>query len=349
MKKTYLIVAIALVCFAVIQTAQAIETNCEKYGYILAGDYDIQNNIWGADTAQCITYTGGTSWYVSLSAHNQGTVASYPSIFKGCHWGTCTPSSGMPLTVAQCSSAPFNYSVSSTRPTGVYNVAAEAWLSPITDTIDGYDGGAEVMIVLDYHGQFYPGGRKVGNFNGYDVYLKKLPTWTFVIYVLSGRSSASGDMMDFIMDAVKRGYVKTSWYLHVMEAGFEIMKDGQGLSCNSFSFAVTPGTYTAPPIPAPGTTVPAAPSDLVLTALSPSIMSISWKDNSANEAGFYVYEKRGTGTPTTLIHTTGPNITLANSTGLGANTTYSYRVCAFNANGISAYTPVVSAKTKATW
>ena len=145
-----LIYLMAVMALFLGQTAQAAETNCDQYGTISAGDYIIQNNVWGASTAQCITYSGGTSWTVSTSAHNQGSVAAYPSIFRGCHWGNCTPNSGMPILVSNCSSANFSYSVSSTRPSGTYNIAAEAWLSPNTDTSGGYSGGAELMIWLDY-------------------------------------------------------------------------------------------------------------------------------------------------------------------------------------------------------
>jgi hypothetical protein len=219
---------------------------CEKYGAISVngGEYIIQNNVWGADTRQCIVSNGGTHFRVSVSEHNQGSVASYPSVFKGCHWGDCTENKGGgPVRVRDCSSAPFSFSVSSYRPSGDYNVAAEAWLNPSTDCSNGYDGGAEIMIVLDYHGMS-PAGSKVGTFNGHDVYHTNIG-WNFVTYVRTGRSSANGDMMDFINDAVSRGYVDRSWYIHVMEAGFEIMSGGQGLECNSFSFSMNSGGSTS--------------------------------------------------------------------------------------------------------
>jgi len=214
---------------------------CEKYGTISVsgGEYTIQNCVWGADTRQCVETTSGTGFRVSVSEHNQGSVAGYPSVFKGCHWGDCTNNSGMPVRVRDVSSAPFSFSVSSYRPSGDYNVAAEAWLSPNQSSDDGYNGGAEVMIVLDVRNMGYSGSQ-VGTFMGHDVYFAEIG-WNFVTYVSTGRSSASGDMMDFINDAISRGYVDPSWYLHVMEAGFEIMSGGQGLECNSFSFSVSGG------------------------------------------------------------------------------------------------------------
>jgi hypothetical protein len=220
--------------------ALAQET-CEKYGTVSVsgGEYMLANNVWGADTRQCIRSTGGTGFTVSVSEHNQGSVAAYPSIWKGCHWGECTSGSGLPKRLSEVGSASFNFSVSSTRPSGDYNVAAECWLSPNQDSSDGYNGGAEIMIVLDYQ-NMYPAGSQIGTFNGHAVYYASVG-WNFVTYVLTGRNSASGNMMDFINDAMSRGYVEQSWYLHDMEAGFEIMRGGQGLTCNSFSFSVGGG------------------------------------------------------------------------------------------------------------
>ncbi|MBN2534035.1 MAG: hypothetical protein JXB88_14190 [Spirochaetales bacterium] len=239
-KVIFNVVIIALLAaFAV----QAQET-CEKYGIIevSGGQYMLANNVWGADTRQCIRSTGSTGFTVSVSEHNQGSVAAYPSIWKGCHWGDCTVNSGMPVRVSSAGSATFSYSVSSSRPSGDYNVAAECWLSASSDSSDGYNGGAEIMVVLDYR-NMYPAGSQIGTFNGHDVYYASVG-WNFLTYVKTGRSSASGNMMDFINDAVSRGYVDRSWYLHDMEAGFEIMKGGQGLTCNSFSFSVGGGGPT---------------------------------------------------------------------------------------------------------
>jgi len=99
------------------------------------------------------------------------------------------------------------------------------------------------MIVLDVQNMGWS-GNQVGTFNGHDVYYHQ-GNWNFVQYILLGRSSASGDMMDFINDAISRGYVDPSWYLHDMEAGFEIMRGGQGLECNGFSFSVSGGGTTS--------------------------------------------------------------------------------------------------------
>jgi hypothetical protein len=252
MKKNYVLI----ICLAFIVMAGTViaQETCEKYGIIevSGGEYKLANNVWGADTQQCIRLTGGTGFTVSVSEHNQGSVAAYPSIWKGCHWGDCTSNSGMPVRVSSVGSAPMSFSVSSARPDGDYNVAAEAWLSPNSDSSDGYNGGAEIMIVLDYHGM-YPAGSQVGTFNGHDVYYSDVG-WNFVTYVRTGRNSVNVNMMDFINDAISRGYANRSWYIHAMEAGFELMRGGQGLTCNSFSFSVGGGGGSTTTSSQPATT-----------------------------------------------------------------------------------------------
>src|SRR3954469_4264295 len=60
------------------------------------GEYIAQNNVWGATTPQCVS-VDGTSFTVDSSGHanaTNGAPASYPSLFKGCHWGLCTYGSG---------------------------------------------------------------------------------------------------------------------------------------------------------------------------------------------------------------------------------------------------------------
>ncbi|MBN2532816.1 MAG: hypothetical protein JXB88_07995 [Spirochaetales bacterium] len=257
MKKKQLKFLIGILSLMILFTGQAAFTQeiCGKYDTVSVnnGEYIVQNNVWGADTRQCIQ-VNGTGFTVSVSEHNQGSVASYPSIYKGCHWGNCTDNSGLPMQVNQVAGASFSYTISSNRPSGTYNVSAEAWLSASSDSTLGYDGGAEIMIWLDNSGM-YPAGSQIGTFNGHDVYYSDIG-WNFLTYVQTGRDSASGDIMDFIYDAMNRGYVQSNWYLHVFEAGFELMVGGAGLAAESFSFSVNGGDYTPGPTDPPVTPDP---------------------------------------------------------------------------------------------
>ena len=90
--------------------------------------------------------------------------------------------------------------------------------------------------------------------------------------------------------------------------------------------------------------VPSAPTGLSATAISSSQINLSWSD-VANETGFKIERKTGSGGTYAQIGTTGANVTTYNDTGLTAGTTYFYRVRATNASGDSSYSNETSATT----
>jgi hypothetical protein len=71
---------------------------------------------------------------------------------------------------------------------------------------------------------------------------------------------------------------------------------------------------------------------------------MSWTDNSANEQGFYI--ERLNGGVWTRIGTVGANVTAFTNTGLARKTAYTYRVQAYNVDGVSAYTASATGTTK---
>lgn len=92
--------------------------------------------------------------------------------------------------------------------------------------------------------------------------------------------------------------------------------------------------------------LPAAPTNLVATVVSKSQINLSWQDNASNETGYRVERCKGsTCTNFTVIATLGPDATSFANTGLSKNTTYSYRVVAYNASGSSGYSNVARATT----
>ena len=95
----------------------------------------------------------------------------------------------------------------------------------------------------------------------------------------------------------------------------------------------------------PGT-LPAAPTNLVATAISKTQINLAWTDNSANEDGFKIERCSGASCANfSQIATVSGNIKNFSNTGLKRNTTYRYRVRAFNASGNSAYSNIAGAKT----
>jgi len=92
---------------------------------------------------------------------------------------------------------------------------------------------------------------------------------------------------------------------------------------------------------------PAAPSDLTATAIGPNRIALGWTDNSGNEDGFKIERKEGdTGSWQEIVQV-GANSTTYLDTGLQPDTTYYYRVRAFNATGDSDYSNEASATTQA--
>ncbi len=93
----------------------------------------------------------------------------------------------------------------------------------------------------------------------------------------------------------------------------------------------------------PGLT-PAAPTSLRAMLTSTSFVIMSWRDNSTTEQGFYV-ERLNNGTWTRIAQT-AVNSTTYRNLGLTRRTTYSYRVQAYNANGVSGYSNVLTVTTR---
>ncbi|HEY0156512.1 MAG TPA: fibronectin type III domain-containing protein [Thermoanaerobaculia bacterium] len=96
------------------------------------------------------------------------------------------------------------------------------------------------------------------------------------------------------------------------------------------------------------TPVPAAPSGLTATAVSPSQINLAWTDASTNETGFRVERCSGSGCTTfAAIATLAANTTSYANSGLAASTLYRYRVVATNAGG-GAPSNVAEATTRPT-
>jgi fibronectin type 3 domain-containing protein len=87
-----------------------------------------------------------------------------------------------------------------------------------------------------------------------------------------------------------------------------------------------------------------APSNLKATAVSDSQINLNWTDRSDNEKGFII-ERRISSGSYAEIASLEPDTTAFADTGLLSGVTYSYRVKAYNDEGESAYSNVVSLST----
>ncbi|MBI5099602.1 MAG: right-handed parallel beta-helix repeat-containing protein [Nitrospirae bacterium] len=84
-------------------------------------------------------------------------------------------------------------------------------------------------------------------------------------------------------------------------------------------------------------TAPQSPSDLTATVISSSQVNLSWTDNSYNESGFKIERKTGSNGIYNQIAAVGANVATYSDTALTPETTYFYRVMAYNSIGDSAY------------
>jgi len=229
------------------ESAQTITgSTCAQFGTINQGDYIIQADEWNSTQRQCISSTG-LNFQVTAANFNlpSGAPATYPSIYKGCHWGACTPAatSGMPAQVSAITTA--NSSVNfNPSGSGAFDAAYDIWFNT-TATTAGQPNGTEIMIWVSHGGFPQPFGSRVAqgvNLNGtsWDVWVGRMPTWNVVSYVRNPPANgASLDLKPFIADSVSRGQLQRAWFMIDIEFGFEIWSGGQGMAVNSFNATVT--------------------------------------------------------------------------------------------------------------
>jgi len=115
-------------------------------------------------------------------------------------------------------------------------------------------------------------------------------------------------------------------------------------------FLLTDGTagdtFTMIKQSAVSTNPPAAPSALAAVATSPTLINLTWRDNSADEAGFQV-DRSTNGVNFTNIAVTVVNVTNFSDTGLAPQRTYYYRVRSYSGAGNSAWSSIAQATTPA--
>ena len=96
-------------------------------------------------------------------------------------------------------------------------------------------------------------------------------------------------------------------------------------------------------------TAPAAPTSMLATPTSASTMTVTFTDNANNESGFVLERKLAAGSYAVVAqlpaNTTGGATTFIDS-GLAANSTYTYRVRAYNVVDYSAYSNESSGQTQ---
>ena len=225
--------------------AAAAPVICDQYGTaaVQGGKYIVQNNRWGASTAQCIDVSAA-GFTVTRADHNNATngpPASYPSIYAGCHYGACTSGSGLPAQVSRLANPRATFDIS-TPGSGEWDAAFDVWFDPSANP-PGQNYGAELMIWADHRGRPQPIGSRIATVNlesgTWDVWSGNIG-WNVISYVRTTPDDtfANFGLKSFVDDSVGRGKINTAWYLTGVQAGFEPWIGGAGLAVDLFDFNI---------------------------------------------------------------------------------------------------------------
>lgn len=225
-----------------------------------------QNNVWGADTQQCVTVVG-EALRVDVADHDRpitGSPASTPTLLEGCHWGRCSIGSELPVQVGKLPKLSSDLSTVQVN-SGAYNAGYVLWFHSQPATNSAPDG-AEIVVWLSSRGDVRPAGSVVAGaveLSGapWRVWHDRQSGHDRITYERLGSvTSVSGlDVRSFAQDSAQRGFVRPEWYLIGIEAGFNLWRGGAGNAVEAFSVSVDgppanalpPGGVTiAPPAPA---------------------------------------------------------------------------------------------------
>lgn len=225
-------------------------------------DYVIQNNNWGSpnSTNQELTYKDN-SFSISGETGNSpdgSKPASFPSIYIGASGNTANgqysthPGDGLPKLVSEIKSVQTTFKYNRCSGSG-YNASYDVWFADKSNPTN-YDDGISgfVMVWLCKPSDKSPIGPS-GQTKQVTIDGKSWTMWEgprngptnanapVVSYVANSTLlSYTFDLNLFIQDAVKQGYIKSSWYLTDVFGGFEIWSGGgtKGLSLDAFTCVV---------------------------------------------------------------------------------------------------------------
>lgn len=203
------------------------------------------------------------------------------------------------------------------------------WLRPFTDSLNGV---LPLHILADSDGKAFLSGSIAGSFS-IDYWTAELDAQGNLLsdHRFNGTGDRTDQVRDMCFDSAGNLLVTgTSW------GGFNSI-GGTADDMVTLKF-VNDGSVLPQP--------PAAPTNLNTQSSSASRISLRWRDNSGDENGFRIERCQGAGcTNFAPVGQVGVNITSFTDSDLVRNTTYNYRVRAFNSVGDSAPSNTASART----
>lgn len=207
--------------------------------------YVVQNNVWGTNATQQLSYTGTAYEVTQQTGTNptNGAPVSYPSAFIGSNFDRRTTGSNLPKLVSSIASIDTGWFNNAGPISGTYNAAYDVWFSTVAAGDQGAPTGGYLMV------WFYdpPNAQPLGSAMGTATIPGISMTWTVwkgtqlgkpcISYVAN--STINGLVFDlnlFIKDAVQNHpqTIQNTWYLTNVFAGFEIWSGGVGLKTTDF-------------------------------------------------------------------------------------------------------------------
>jgi hypothetical protein len=244
MRRIATLVALAACTAAAAASGADAPAVCGKYETlpVASSAYVYQQDEWNSDLPQC-AQVKGTSFVLtkgSFDLPTDGPPATYPSFYRGCHWGSCSAPSALPIRVGAIKRITSTW-VTKQPASGAYDVTYDLWTNTAS-WASGQPDGSEIMIWLGSRGSVQPAGKRVASVRlagaAWEVWEARASGWNLISYRRVRHTTAVRglDVGAFVDDSVARGMTKKRWYLIGGEAGFEIWKGGKGLATSTFSF-----------------------------------------------------------------------------------------------------------------
>jgi hypothetical protein len=233
----------------------------DQYGSTtIGGKYVVMNNNYSGNGSQTITVTS-TGFAITQrtgSTSTSGAPLSYPAVYLGCHYTTCSPSTPLPLKIGDITNA--TSSISYTYPSdasAIYDASYDIWMDPTPKTTGvnqqelmiwfNKQGGVQpISYSYDANGAVPIATTTIGGVS-WNVYQGNNGANNVVSYVAVTppiNSLTNLNLLAFIDDTQSRTSnftqpVTDAWYLTSIQAGFEPWSGGVGLTVNSFDATVT--------------------------------------------------------------------------------------------------------------
>lgn len=220
---------------------------CGQHDHLVVNqNYMIRNPYWLGSGHTCITRwgTGFTVTKTPRRTRGYEKVTTFPDIYRGCIWNMCTPRTNIPVPVRRIHHL-HTYWHTVERSGGTWNASYEMWFGKHRQT-QGHADGAELMVWLNHHGGCCVLRRNapIVRIDGYRFYVQWWRpsdatygvSWNYIQFrLVHPRWRVDHfDLEPFIRYSERHRWIRPTWWLENVGAGFEIWDGGVGLRTNGF-------------------------------------------------------------------------------------------------------------------